>query len=208
MDDVVVVTLFRHALTEENRKKVYLGWSDSPLTPEGRDAVLRYRLRKDRYDYFLSSDLGRAVETMKLLFPDVRPDLSRDWREMNFGAFEGKTYEELKDVREYRLWLADLKRRKPPGGESFADFARRVEKAWDELVERVVSQHKRRPFVVTHGGVIRCLLSRYGPVEKDFWDWNLDHGSGYELVFHIRQLRGKERCILFREAPLTEREPG
>lgn len=208
MDDVVVVTLFRHALTEGNRKKVYLGWSDSPLTQEGREAVLRYRLPEDRYDYFLSSDLGRAVETMKLLFPEARAVLSRDWREMNFGSFEGKTYEELKDVHEYRLWLDDLERRKPPGGESFVEFSRRVEKAWDKLVELLMSRHVRRPFIVTHGGVIRCLLSRYGPWKKDFWNWNINHGSGCELIFHMRQLRRKDRCILLREVPLTGKEPG
>ena len=208
MDDVMVITLFRHGLTEENKRKSYLGWNDSPLTKEGAEELRRYQLNKEDYDYFLSSDLARCVRTMELLFPDVSPELSSAWREMNFGAFQGKTYEELKNNEDYQHWLDDYLTIQPPGGESFTEFSARVEKAWGALVDEILHQGKKRPFIVTHGGVIRYLFSRFAPEKKAFWEWKITHGSCYELVFDRQQLRRKGRCTLLRAVPLTERARG
>ena len=33
MDDTVAISLFRHGLTEANKRHAYLGWTDSPLCP-------------------------------------------------------------------------------------------------------------------------------------------------------------------------------
>lgn len=208
MDDIVVITLFRHGLTEGNQRKAYMGWNDSPLSAEGKRALSRYQLQKDNYDYFLSSDLDRCVLTMNLLFPDVTPETAFEWREMNFGSFQGKTYEELKENREYRAWLDHFSTISPPGGESFGEFSARVQKGWSALVEQILLHHKKSPFIVTHGGVIRYLLTEFAPEKKPFWDWKIAHGSGYEFVFDLQQLRRKNRCTLLREVPLTGREPG
>ena len=65
MDDTVVIALFRHGLTEENKRKAYLGWNDSPLCPESK----RIGTSK-RYEHYFSSDLQRCISTVKLLFPN------------------------------------------------------------------------------------------------------------------------------------------
>lgn len=208
MDDVVVITLFRHGLTEGNKRKAYMGWNDSPLSKEGEVKLRSYVLKKNCYDLFLSSDIDRCITTMKLLFPGIEPQLFPEWREMNFGVFQGKTYEELKDRKEYQQWLDDFTHFSPPEGESFDKFSGRVENGWDKLVEIIISNGLVSPFIVTHGGVIRYLLSKFAPNEKEFWEWSIAHGSGFELVFDIERLRRKKRCILLREVPLTGRETG
>ena len=34
MDDAMVVALFRHGITEENKRKAYIGWRDAPICEE------------------------------------------------------------------------------------------------------------------------------------------------------------------------------
>lgn len=208
MDDIVVVTLFRHGLTSGNMRRAYMGWNDSPLSEEGELKLRSYKLKQEDYDCFLSSDMERCITTMKWLFPDVEPERFPSLREMNFGVFQGKTYQELKDVVEYQRWLDDFLHFIPPEGESFKQFSGRVMSGWEKLIDKVISGGLESPFIVTHGGVINYLLSQFAPNEKGFWDWKIAHGSGVELVFDMERLRRKQRCILLREVPLTGRRPG
>ena len=40
MDDAVVVALFRHGLTEENKRKAYIGWTDSPICEDAEGGFI------------------------------------------------------------------------------------------------------------------------------------------------------------------------
>lgn len=208
MDDTVVITLFRHGLTEGNKQGKYMGWNDSPLSEEAVSKLSAYSLHQSSYDLFISSDINRCLHTMNLLFPMVEPELFMEFREMHFGSFQGKSYEELKDDESYQLWIGDMITYFPPNGESYQQFMNRIEQGWEKVVRHVVENGKRNPFIVTHGGVIKCLLSKYGPTEKNFWEWKVIHGNGYELEFKLDELRRGGRCISLREVPLTGKENG
>lgn len=197
MDDRVVIALFRHGVTEANKRHAYLGWTDSPLC--SMDGAVNLN-----YDQYFSSDLPRCTETMRILFPNENPILVKELREMNFGKWEGKTYEELKGDQQYVNWLENPFDLSPPGGESYAEFSSRVQVGWN----RVIADGCQRVAVMTHGGVIRYLLSQYAPIQKEFWDWHIGHGNGYELEFDGTALRRGERCTLLREVPLTEKRHG
>lgn len=208
MDDTVVITLFRHGLTEGNKRKQYMGWNDSPLTAEAISKLSFYQLKPDNYDLFVSSDLNRCLHTMKLLFPTIVPETVTEFREMQFGIFQGKTYEQLQGDISYQKWLNDPVVFSPPNGESFTEFANRIDRGWECVCHFVMEKNVSHPFIVTHGGVIKYLLSRFAPVEKEFWDWSIVHGNGYELLFDLEQLRRGDRCISLREVPLTEKANG
>lgn len=204
----MAITLFRHGLTEGNKQKVYMGWNDSPLSKEAIQQLSAYPFNKETYDFFVSSDLGRCLCTFQRLFPNVKPMALRELREMNFGLFEGKTYEELKEEKEYQQWIHNMSSYAPPDGESFGEFSRRVDKGWKEIVDVMVQRDYRNTFIVTHGGVIRYLLDKLSPGEKEFWEWDIPHGTGYVLTFDRNQLRRGARCISLQEVPLTGNEPG
>ncbi|MDQ7861466.1 phosphoglycerate mutase family protein [Peribacillus frigoritolerans] len=74
MADIVAITLLRHGLTVANERKVYLGWTDSPLSTEGEKEILDLRGSYPQYEKIFSSDLSRCVETARLLFPHAVPD--------------------------------------------------------------------------------------------------------------------------------------
>ncbi len=203
MDDTVVVALFRHGLTEENKRKAYLGWNDSPLCPESKKIST-----STRYNLYFSSDLPRCITTATILFPDKELNLLYHLREMNFGKWEGKTYGDLKEVPLYQRWLSDPISFSPPEGESFLEFTRRVSMGWEKITEEILSQNIQRCAIITHGGVIRYLLSECAPEHRDFWTWQVPHHLGYELVFDKEALRRRDRCTLLREVPLTAKELG
>ncbi|MEH7073201.1 histidine phosphatase family protein [Neobacillus drentensis] len=203
MDDRLVIALFRHGITEENKRKAYLGWNDSPLCAE--TASLKILKRYQRY---YSSDLQRCINTVERLFPSTCPRLLKELREMNFGRWEEKTYEDLKDNRLYRNWLTDPQSYCPPDGEFFHEFTTRVDSGWGKITEEILASTLESCAVVTHGGVIRYLLSRFAPHEKEFWAWPAGHNQGYELIFERESLRRGERCISLLEVPLTANAHG
>ncbi|WP_231514848.1 histidine phosphatase family protein [Oceanobacillus salinisoli] len=204
----MAITLFRHGLTEGNQQKNYMGWNDSPLCTEAIQDLSSYKLKMDTYDLFVSSDLKRCLSTINLLFPNVKPVVLTELREMNFGMFQGKTYEDLKEMKAYQQWINNMFTYSPPGGETFEQFTKRVEKGWNKLVDIMLQRDYQKLFIVTHGGVIRYLLDKLSLEEKEFWEWNIPHGTGYVLTFDRKQLRRGAHCVSLQEVPLTGNEHG
>lgn len=181
MDDAVAVSLWRHGLTEKNKQHAYCGWLDEPLAEEG---ILRLKHRpKEKPDLLYASDLKRCIQTASFLYPETRPVLLTNLREMNFGDWEGKTYEELKHLANYQRWLDDPFSEVPPSGESMQAFSERVSKGWESIRYAVLAENAVSAAIVSHGGVIRCLLTLFSENKKAFWEWRLSPGAGYKLYF-------------------------
>lgn len=210
MGRTVSITLLRHGLTLENQQKKYVGWSDVNLAIEGRTELVRNK----QYGYpdgdvFFVSDLTRCKETFKILY-DHKEEVkySADFREMNFGEWELKTYEQLKDNYHYVKWLENSRTEPIPAGEYFFDFEKRVLKGWSQVVLSMLNPFVQNVIIISHGGPIRLLLERFAPENKEFWEWQVEHGTGYKLTTTIERLRGDERCISLQEVPFKEKGGG
>ena len=205
MADTVAVTLLRHGLTMANERKAYLGWTDSPLSVSGEKQILALRRFYPLYEKIHTSDLPRCVETARLLFPDAALVKNHSFREMNFGHWEGRTYDELKRDGKYMDWLENPMEAMVPGGENYPEFSERVRTGWNKWI----ADEKDRYVLMTHGGVIRDLLVRFAPLEKEFFDWSVSHGKGYELIWEDRNsLRRGERCTLLQAVPTMANQNG
>ena len=205
MVDTLAIALFRHGLTEANKRHAYLGWSDSKLCPnEGKKLCPP----GSAYEILFSSDLGRCLETAKLVFPFMQPFILPDLREINFGCWEQMTYEELKEDAVYRRWLSDPLTERPPEGEAFSEFTARVDRGFEAAIKTTFQSNAKRAAIITHGGVIRFLLTKWAPEKKGFWDWKIEYGQGYELIWKRDYLREGKRCILLQEVPLMESQNG
>ncbi|MDQ0218589.1 histidine phosphatase family protein [Peribacillus cavernae] len=205
MDDNLVVTLFRHGLTFANERKAYLGWTDSALSRKGKEQLSQIA---DDVQAVFSSDLTRCIDTAAILFPKIPAIKKREFREIHFGAWEGKTYQALQDDSDYQNWLEQPFTRTPPGGENYEKFADRIQSGWEACMDEVMSQGVKRTAIVTHGGVIRYLLMKFAPVERAFWEWSVTHGTGWELTFKTDDLRRGKRCILLQEVHITANHDG
>lgn len=167
-------------------------------------------LRKLDYEYkypgtqvVFTSPLKRCTETAKILYPEQNPLVIDNLSECNFGEWEGKTADELKNDPDFKKWLAGDSSVKPPRGESNADFTRRVCKMFESIVEGLMKTGTTESVIVTHGGVIMTLLAVYGLPQAKPFEWTMDNGFGYSLrVTPVLWQRDKV-CEVFQTIPLT-----
>ena len=102
-------------------------------------------------------------------------------REMDFGDFEGRTYDELKHDPAYCAWLDSGGETACPNGESRAQFCARVCQAFERLVDDALSRGERRLVIVAHGGTQMAALSRFAEPHRDYYGWNAPLGGGFVL---------------------------
>lgn len=179
-----VIYLIRHGKTLANELHLYCGSTDISLSPAGA-AELR-ELRYPAIDaWYLTSGMKRANETLSILFGDVPYREAPEFREVDFGAFEMRGYDELKEDPAYLAWITgDNEGNVPPGGESGKEMAARALAAFDAL-ERT----GENTVLVTHGGVIAAIMASRFPEEgKNRYQWQPAPGRGYCLEgksYHI-----------------------
>lgn len=177
--------LIRHGATAWNAERRYQGQSDTELLPGDASglAPLRETLAGAGFSAVYCSDLSRCRHTLRLLRPDLAPHAVYDsrLREMHFGAWEGQTYDMLKDLEVYRRWLDNPKACTPPEGEPWEQFEGRVRSMYGELASasaKLERQGESRPLlIVTHGGVISMLYTLLVP-GSDFWNPQAKIGPG------------------------------
>lgn len=208
MDDHLVITLIRHGKTEANEKKQYLGWTDICLSTSGVNELTE--LSKFYYpdgQVYISSDLKRCQETMVQIY-GVPFITNSKWRELSFGDWELKTYEQLCSDELYKKWLTDFYETSPLNGESYRSFEKRIVDAFHETVNQAVNEGKREVVIVTHGGPIQLLMTKLVPSEKSFFEWKPSFGGGYQLLTTVTRVREGDECISYVEVPFKEKENG
>lgn len=174
------VLILRHGKTAMNLHGRYQGRTDAPLCPEGEKELLENGVCPAVRRVFVSP-MRRAVRTAELCFPNAAQTVIPDFREMDFGAFEGKNYQEMADDPAYRAWVDGMCRGKCPGGESMGEFVDRVCAAFDALAADAIANGEQNIVIAAHGGTVMALLSRYGRPEKDYYDWYAPNGGGYVM---------------------------
>ncbi|MGR6916177.1 bifunctional RNase H/acid phosphatase [[Actinomadura] parvosata] len=154
--------LLRHGETELSLERRFSGRGEAELTANGlaQASAAAARLSRDPYrlDVIVTSPLKRARQTAEAVAGQagVEVEVFDDLREADFGAWEGHTFTEVQRrwPAELTAWLSDPDVA-PPGGESFAETARRVQAAREHLVERYEG---KTVLVVSHVTPIKLLL--------------------------------------------------
>ena len=153
------IILIRHGETDWNASGRWQGHSDISLNDNGihQAKILADRLASWPIEALYSSDLKRASRTASIISDAIGllPEFDPSWRERNGGEFEGLQAEELMHHHEFQTQRSD-KNWAPPGGESNAQVASRVQNAFDKIIEDHPDQMVA---IVSHGGAIITLLS-------------------------------------------------
>lgn len=134
-EDQMILAFIRHGETEANAQRRYLGKTDESLSERGRQLLLS-RQKQHVYpqaDYLFCSPMKRCLETAQILYPMLPPVVIPEWEEMDFGRFEYKNYEELKDDPAYRRWMDGGGTTAFPGGESREAFVRRCRSGFQKM---------------------------------------------------------------------------
>lgn len=150
--------LARHGETEGQSSIRYFGATDIPLSQLGREQVERARdlVAGQAFEVVWASSLCRASESARILAPGHAIRLEADFREVDFGRWEGLTREEIaaRDPDLFAVWQRDLARFDYPGGERRSDFRARIARGLD----RLRTSGATCALVVAHKGVVRTLL--------------------------------------------------
>ena len=153
------LVLVRHGETVGESSIRYNGITDVVLSSEGRRQAeaARLALAGETFDCVVASPLSRAWQTATGLSPNQAIELEEDFREVNFGEWEGLTREEIiaRDPELHAEWERERPNFVYPGGDARADFRMRVERG----LERLLDTNPPSALVVAHKGVIRVLAA-------------------------------------------------
>lgn len=175
------LTLLRHGITEGNKRGLYYGSTDLPLLDEG---IAELESRKASGGYptagrYYTSTMLRTQQTLGVLYGQVEYEALYGLREMDFGVFEMRTVEELKQDPVFQCWANEkMVYNVCPGGESFIQVQQRAL----EAIATVLAQDEDAVCVV-HGGVISTLMNTWFPPETGYFNYMPLPGTGYQVTF-------------------------
>lgn len=182
--------LIRHGITEGNKNKAYIGaGTDEPLCEEGMTQLLAKSYPEA--DLIFVSPMRRCIMTAERIYPNREIILCEGLKEMDFGDFEGNTYEELKDNPIYVNWLESGGETSFPSGETKQAFVRRVQDAFYTCMRRVCQCGKDVETVafVVHGGTIMAIMQKYAEPKGKYYEWQIANGEFIELNIKLQKFK-------------------
>ena len=173
--------LIRHGQTPGNEERRYVGAVDQPLSDGGRVQARAAGVHPEVQRVYVST-LQRTHETAAIMFPNAQQIVVADVQEMDFGAFAGRTSDEMADDPDYRAWVDGACQGTCPGGESRGEFTDRVCAAIERLINDASARGESQLVMVAHGGTMMAFLDRYAhDPSKQYWEWLLGNCEGYRL---------------------------
>ncbi len=156
--------LIRHGEPSTSATGRCYGKLDVGLSEKGRSQIKKTGefVKKLELAAIYASPRKRASESAKIIARESRNsvDVREDFAEMDFGDFEGRTYESLeRDFPEvFRKWMETPTEVEFPNGEGFAAMQERVLAATDEVLKKHGGETVG---IVSHGGVNRIVLAHF-----------------------------------------------
>lgn len=180
--------LVRHGETDFNVEKRFQGQSNQELNSRGfsQAQALRDHLSVINFSTILCSDLRRALQTAEIIAErlGIEPTPNPLLREMDFGQWEGLTYEEIETnyPQELAAWQDDMMINPPPDGESLGNFSERVSTFLEDIKGRNIEE---KVLIVSHGGVLQvmCCIAM-GLPPRSYWQFRLDLASISAISFY------------------------
>ncbi len=170
-------------MTAANEQRRYVGRGEVDLAPTGikQAGQLGERFASLSPAGLYSSNQSRAVQTAAAIgkIHGLEPVQSPLLREINFGRWEGKTYEEIMATDEALMtrWYDDPFVNCPPEGDGLISVAERMQEFTDSLPEEDTAKIPDY-IVVTHGGAIRAFLHKCLGWGKDrIWEFKVYNAS-------------------------------
>ena len=169
--------IVRHGQTQMNVEGIFFGKLDPGLNEMGRVQSKKAGdiLKKHGYDAIYSSDLVRASETAELVnYLKLTIKFDKRLQEIDFGIFEGLSYKEIKEK-----YPVECKKSKNEWKTFDFVTGESLERLQSRAVEFVESLDKtKNNLVVTHWGVINCILSWYFSDKlESYWKYSVENGG-------------------------------
>ncbi|BCJ96390.1 alpha-ribazole phosphatase [Anaerocolumna cellulosilytica] len=202
------VVLIRHGLTKGNLERRYIGSTDESLCEEGVNSLqslVAQHIYPEVKQVFISP-MKRCIETAGIIYPNQHPIIEEDFRECDFGLFEYKTYEQLKENIEYIQWLDSEGKGTIPQGEGQEAFKLRCHKGFYNIMENLTVSVDEKDTIgfILHGGTIMAIMEEYASPPESFYHWQCKNGEGYvcrwDFAKKVLLLEAKISILDFKQA--------
>ncbi|MFW6278643.1 MAG: alpha-ribazole phosphatase [Bacillota bacterium] len=177
--------IIRHGETDWNKQHKYQGQQDIDLNQQGYQQARQTGsyLASRKIDALYSSDLKRAYHTAQKInqYQELEIQCQKKLREMDFGTWEGLTYQEIKEKNPQLLaeWNRDPAKINPPRGENLQIVQQRAKKCFQEII---ADNEGKKVLIVSHGGVIKVFLATILNMDlKNYWQFNVDQ-TGINII--------------------------
>lgn len=191
------IYLVRHTTPDISKGTCY-GQADLDLVSSFHHEAncIRHHL-PENIDMVYSSPLKRCRMLAHNLFPEHAVQFDDRLKEINCGAWELKKWDTI-DQGALKSWMADFVNVVIPGGESYTDLYFRTTSFFKELPPDC-----KRVAIVSHGGVLRSLLSFISNValQDSFEVFKLFYGC---VIRVVQENNGFSHLILHN--PVAEKE--
>lgn len=127
------------------------------------------------FDEIWSSPLSRCMKLSKELFPEQTINTDERLKELNFGDWEGLTWEQIFEHPQGKNWMNNYHNKQCPNGESFQDQIKRI---IDFHKEKKKYFRNKQVAIISHAGSIRaflCYLQNLNP--NNAFDIDIAYGS-------------------------------
>ena len=146
--------LIRHLKTTSDKAGAFYGSTDLDL----EEPVNLVPCDSEHPFKLYSSPLKRCKKTAEHFFLDQEIELLEQAREVDFGEWEGLTFEEI--AKQYPDFVDAWMNEDDfcfPKGESLKAFELRIK----ELASKILQSNHERVVLVSHGGVMRHLICEF-----------------------------------------------
>lgn len=154
------LVLIRHGETVGNSSVRFHGRGDPELSDEGRSHVRTAagQLMGECFDAVVASPLWRSWESARIAAGGVPVRIESDFREIDFGRWEGMSAEEIEalDPVFYQDWQNRVEGFEFPEGERRQDMIDRVLRGLERLAQGGASS----ALLVLHKGPIRAIVEK------------------------------------------------
>ena len=156
------ILLVRHAQSQGNIAEAFVGHTDIPLSPLGEKQakMLTEYLKDQKIDAIYSSDLSRAVETIKDIAQthNLTINTNQALREVYAGDWENVMLSIIfKDYpKEAEDWISNAPNTQIPNGEKISELATRVVNAVNEIAKQ---NDGKTILIASHANSIRAFES-------------------------------------------------
>jgi alpha-ribazole phosphatase len=192
------IYLIRHTTPLVETGTCY-GQADLDVTESFADEVslIKPHLPNTIKDVY-ASPLKRCSKLAAALFPSHRIIFHDELKEISCGRWE---LQKWNDIPQETLmpWMNDFVNTRIPGGESYLDLYERT-----TFIFKQIASAKKHAAIVTHGGVIRSILSSITttPLLQSFDVFKIGYGCVVKMVLSGESF---EHMVLYNAKNMTER---
>ena len=177
--------LIRHGKTYANENRLYYGFSDIDISEKGKEdlILLKKEIKYPTGDFFITSGLKRTIQTLEIIYGKKQFIINENLKEMNFGDFELKSYEQLKENKDYIKWIENIEENEIPNGETKNQFENRTLIGFSNIFKSALNNNFKDIVVICHGGVISIFMENMFKNKYNFYEWLPSYGRGYTVTF-------------------------